>query len=231
VSRATRRELVDLGVGADRIAIVHNGVTPVPDPGVERTPHPSMCLVSRLVPHKQVEHAIDAVVRLREEMPDLTLTVVGSGWWEAELHAHAEQVGAGDSVIFTGHVTDAEKHAVYARSWVMALPSLKEGWGLVIGEAGLHATPAVAYASAGGTQESIIDDYSGLLAEDWEGFVSSLRLVLSDAEQRAKLAAGARTISDEYTWEHAQGSFAEVLAAALDGRRTSTQDPNEIPAG
>ncbi len=37
----------------------------------------------------------------------------------------------------------------------MLLPSLKEGWGLVIGEAGAHRVPTVAYASAGGTRESI----------------------------------------------------------------------------
>ena len=81
--------------------------------------------------------------------------VVGSGWWEAELHEYAAARGAGDTVVFDGHVDERRKHEIYERSWVMALPSLKEGWGLVVGEAGMHGTPTVAYRSAGGTRESI----------------------------------------------------------------------------
>ena len=33
---------------------------------------------------------------------------------------------------------EERKHEVYEASWVLALPSLKEGWGLVVGEAGMH---------------------------------------------------------------------------------------------
>ncbi len=50
-----------------------------------KTHYPSICVVSRLVPHKQIEQAIAAVVQLRGELPDLRLTVVGSGWWEHKL--------------------------------------------------------------------------------------------------------------------------------------------------
>ena len=34
-----------------------------------RPTHPSICVVGRLVPHKQVEHALDAVAELRDELP------------------------------------------------------------------------------------------------------------------------------------------------------------------
>ena len=96
-----------------------------------------------------------------DEFPDLRLRVVGSGWWEAELHAYAaDQVRAG-SVVFEGHVSEVRKQEIYEESWLMALPSMKEGWGLVVGEAAAHRTPTVAYASAGGTRESIVDGVSG----------------------------------------------------------------------
>ena len=44
---------------------------------------PTVAVVGRLVPHKQVEHAIDAVAGAAGELPELRLHVVGSGWWEA----------------------------------------------------------------------------------------------------------------------------------------------------
>ncbi|MEC9053410.1 MAG: glycosyltransferase family 4 protein, partial [Actinomycetota bacterium] len=69
VSRATRDELVALGIDAGRIAVVHNGTDPyrAVDPG--KSPDPMVAVVGRLVPHKQVEHAVDAVVALQAELP------------------------------------------------------------------------------------------------------------------------------------------------------------------
>jgi len=191
--------------------------------------HPSVCVVGRLVPHKQVEHAIDAWVRLRETIPGLRLTIVGSGWWEDELRAHALTRAGGEAIEFTGHVSEEQKQDVYAASWVMALPSLKEGWGLVIGEAGMHGTPAVAYRSAGGTRESIDDGRSGLLADDFEEFVAALERLLTCPNERATLSAGAREMSHRFTWEHAQGSFARVVTLAMKGNSVHSQDPEEEP--
>ena len=133
------------------------------------------------MPHKQVEHAIDAALELRAEFPGLRLAVVGSGWWEATLHEYAAERGAGDTVVFEGHVDEQRKNEIYETAWVMALPSLKEGWGLVVGEAGMHRTPTVAYRSAGGTRESIVDGRSGLLVDDQQDFVRSIRTLLADA--------------------------------------------------
>ncbi len=227
VSEATREELVGLGVDHDRIAVVHNGTDPVLPMADVKSEAPSVCVVGRLVPHKQVEHAIDAFAVLRQRVPGLRLTVVGSGWWEDQLRTHAAGVEGGDEVVFAGHVTEAEKQGIYAASWVMALPSLKEGWGLVIGEAGAHGTPAVAYRAAGGTRESIEDGRSGLLADDFEEFVAGLGTVLTEPGRRAALSAGARDMSHRFTWEHAQGSFARVVALALGGRQVHSEDPEE----
>jgi len=221
VSQATKAELARLGVRGPRVAVVHNGTDPAVEGPRERTPHPSVCVVGRLVPHKRVEHAVDAVLALRERVPGVRLTIVGSGWWESSLRGYVHDRGAGDLVEFTGWVDDAEKEAVYARSWTMALPSLKEGWGLVVGEAARHGTPAVAYRSAGGTRESVDDGVSGLLADDESGFVAALERVLTDAGLRAALSEGARTHSGGRSWERSQEAFASVIAAVLRGERVS----------
>ncbi len=227
VSRATRDELVALGVDRERIAVVHNGTDPVVATGVGKSAHPSVAVVGRLVPHKQVEHAIDAAITLRERHPDLRLHVVGGGWWDAELHRYAEERGAGSTVRFEGHVDEVRKHELFETSWVLALPSLKEGWGLVVGEAGMHRTPAVAYASAGGTRESIAHGRSGLLVEGPQELTAALETLLSDTQRREQLGHGAYEMSHRFTWEHAQESFAHVMAAALRGERVDAQDPDE----
>lgn len=227
VSRATRDELASVGVDAARIAVVHNGTDPVLPTHVGKSAHPTIAVVGRLVPHKQVEHAIDGAIELRRTYPDLRLHVVGGGWWEAELHEYARRHGGGSTVVFEGHVSEERKHQIYEQSWLLALPSLKEGWGLVVGEAGMHGTPAVAYRSAGGTRESIADGVSGLLVDTRDGFTGEMRRVLGDQALRAQLGAGARRMSHLFTWEHAQESFAHVVASALQGVRIDSQDPDE----
>ena len=224
VSQATRSELSDLGVDKSRVAVVHNGTDVLVRVDATKTPYPSICVVSRLVPHKQIEQAIAAAVQLRGELPELRLTVVGSGWWEHKLREYAELLDAGDGVEFTGHVDELRKQEIYERSWVMALPSLKEGWGLVVGEAAMHGTPTVAYRSAGGTQESIDDQVSGLLVDTFPELVAALRRILVDSQTRSRLAEGAREHSGQFTWEHSQAAFAHVVVSAIRNERVSSQD-------
>jgi glycosyltransferase involved in cell wall biosynthesis len=225
VSRATRAELIALGVGRERIAVVHNGTAPPPVIDTPRSATPVLCVLGRLVPHKQVEHAVDAIRALRIDHPEATLVVVGNGWWEDELRRYVASVGADDAVVFTGHVSEARKHQILATSWLMVLPSLKEGWGIVIGEAGSHGVPTVAYASAGGTRESIADGTSGLLVDTPEELTETVRRLVDDTAERRRLGKGAREMSHSFSWAHSQDSFVHVLADVIEGRRVAVEDP------
>ena len=137
VSLPSARELVELGVGNDRIAVVRNGLDRAPRHtlGGRRATEPRVVVLSRLVPHKQIEDALDAVAALRPTVPGLHLDVVGDGWWHRRLVEHAARLHITDAVTFHGHVDDITKHQVVQRSWVHLLPSRKEGWGLAVIEA------------------------------------------------------------------------------------------------
>jgi glycosyltransferase involved in cell wall biosynthesis len=227
VSRATRAELRELGVTGPRVAVVHNGTDPVVNVDARKSLHPSICVVGRLVPHKQVEHAVDAVGALLAEFPDLRLRIVGSGWWESELRAYAAPLVERGAVVFEGHVSEVRKQEIYEESWLMALPSIKEGWGLVVGEAAAHRTPTVAYASAGGTRESIVDGVSGVLVDTPAALTSALGALLRDEAGRCRLADGALRHSAGFTWTHSQAAFAHVVAEARRGVLVNDQDATE----
>jgi glycosyltransferase involved in cell wall biosynthesis len=224
VSRATRAELRELGVTGPRVAVVHNGTDPVVSTHTGKTPYPSICVVGRLVPHKQVEHAVDAARALVTEFPDLRLRVVGDGWWETELHTYAADLIERGTVVFEGHVSELRKQEIYEESWLMALPSLKEGWGLVVGEAAAHRTPTVAYRSAGGTRESIVDGVTGVLVDTPGELVSALGALLRDGQGRAVLAKAALEHAYGFTWEHSQAAFAHVVASARQNVLVNDQD-------
>jgi glycosyltransferase involved in cell wall biosynthesis len=213
VSEATRQELTALGIAAHRVSIVHNGLDdPHPHARAERASVPTICVLGRLVPHKQIEHALDAAAAARSSLPDLHVDVVGEGWWHEQLVEHAERLGICDAVTFHGRVPDRERDALLDRAWLMLTPSVKEGWGIAIMEAAAHGVPSIAYSTAGGVCESIADGETGFLVDDAPGLVKRTEELLTDATLRNWMSDNAREHAARFDWTSTGRRFAEILA-------------------
>jgi len=218
VSEATRREVAALGIPSENIEIVHNGA----EPAAEKAPRsvaPTVLSLGRLVPHKRVELALEAAARLRPEIPDIRVVVAGHGPWLPRLQAHADQLGIADAVSFLGWVDEQTKRRLLSEAWVLAMPSVKEGWGLAVMEAAARSTPAVAFR-VGGLEESIDDGRTGLLADDAEGFTLALRRLLLDPGLRESLGAEAARRARAYSWDMTARRFEAVL--------TGLHSPQEV---
>ncbi|MDX1892281.1 glycosyltransferase family 4 protein [Mycolicibacterium sp. 050158] len=220
VSLPSARDLADLGVNPDHVAVVRNGLdrAPAATMTLARSRTPRVAVLSRLVPHKQIEDVLDAVAALAPRMPELHLDVVGGGWWHDRLVAHAASLGITDAVTFHGHVDDVVKHEVLQRCWVHVLPSRKEGWALAVTEAAQHAVPTIGYRSSGGLTDSIVDGVTGLLVDDHAGLVSCLQRLLSDDVLREQLGVKAQVRSGEFSWPQSAEAMRAVLESVVDGR-------------
>ncbi|MCM0674914.1 glycosyltransferase family 4 protein [Micromonospora phytophila] len=212
VSEATRRELATLGVPPEQVSVVHNGTPELPRTDAQRAPFPLLVTLNRLVPHKRVEVALRAVAALGEELPQLRLVVAGQGWWESHLRELAAELEIAERVEFRGFVTEEEKAALLASAWVALTPSLKEGWGLTIVEAGSAGTPTVAFRDAGGVAEAVVDGRTGLLADDIDDYVAKVRTLLWEHEIRQGMGVEARQHAASFTWQAAGGRFAALVA-------------------
>ena len=222
VSQSSRDELIDLGVTPERISIIYNGID-LPtgfssNADLPRTAAPTLIAVGRLVPHKQVEFAIEALKRFEYSIPDLELHVLGDGYWLDQLHVCAKGFGVESRVHFHGFVDVERKNELLASSWAMAMPSLKEGWGLTIIEAGIHGTPTVAFSSAGGTKESVQDHVTGLLADNTEEFFESLFRILTDTDFRKKLGDNAKKHALSFNWEESGRALDRAIGDTAVGR-------------
>ncbi|WP_310778842.1 glycosyltransferase family 4 protein [Mycobacterium sp. Z3061] len=223
VSLPSARDLVTLGVDGERIAVVRNGLDEAPTQTLSgpRSAAPRVVVLSRLVPHKQIEDALDAIADLRSRIPGLHLDVVGGGWWRERLVEHVQQRGIADAVTFHGHVDDVTKHHVLQSSWVQVLPSRKEGWGLAVVEAGQHGVPTIGYRSSGGLSDSIIDGVTGVLVDDRAELVDRLEQLLSDEVLREQLGAKAQVRSAEFSWRQSAEALRLVLDAVRAGQDVS----------
>ena len=223
VSLPSARDLADLGVDSSRVAVVRNGLDEAPPSSMvtARSATPRVLVLSRLVPHKQIEDALEAVAQLRERVPGLHLDIVGGGWWLERLVQQAARLRISEAVTFHGHVDDATKHAVVQRSWVHVLPSRKEGWGLSVIEAALHGVPTIGYRYSGGLTDSVVDGVTGLLVDDRAELVDGLQRLLCDRVLRDELGAKAAARSREFSWPQSAAAMTRVLHSVHHGDRVS----------
>lgn len=219
VSEATREELAELGIAPDRVDLIYSGNDQPENlekyAVLPRSPRPSIVVLGRLVPHKQVELAIDVVAALRASGRDVDLHIVGGGYWQDALEQHAAARGVADLVTMHGFVDEHVKHSLLASAWVVLMPSGKEGWGLTIVEAGLHATPTIAFHHAGGPRESIVDGVTGYLVDDVSQMTQRTQQLLDDPDLRSALGANAREFAMSFDWLDTGIALEQTLLSVL----------------
>lgn len=206
VSESTASELRGIGVAADRIRIVNNGVE---DPGVllPEAKEPLFLAVGRLVEYKR----IDLLLRLWERVRPVTggrLVIVGDGPERERLEAMA-----GPGVTFAGRVSEAEKHRLMCEAWLLLHPSLVEGWGLVVTEAAARATPAVGF-DIPGLCDSIEDGETGVLARGESSFAAAWCTLSLSAHRRAAMGRAAARRAKRFRWRSTVRQFQAVAAEA-----------------
>ena len=223
VSLPSARDLVALGIDNARIAVVRNGLDEAPAQSLSgpRAATPRVVVLSRLVPHKQIEDALRAVAELLPRLPNLHLDIVGDGWWRQRLIDHGQRLGISGAVTFHGHVDDVTKHHVLQSSWVHLLPSRKEGWGLAVVEAAQHGVPTIGYRASGGLSDSIVDEVTGILVDNHAELVDRLQELRCDPVLRDQLGAKAQTRSGEFSWTQSADAMRGVLEAVRAGHFVS----------
>ncbi len=88
--------------------------------------------IGRLVFYKNLDVLIRAYAEVIEVLSDAKLVVVGEGPMMDEWTKLAQSLGVSNNVLFTGHIPQEQKLDLLTRCSALALPSVFEGFGLVI---------------------------------------------------------------------------------------------------
>lgn len=214
VSEFTRGELLKNGRLDQASAVVlPNGSDPTfQAPGDENgpTPGPVILTVSRLSQadnYKGIDHLIAAMPQIRQKIPDATLRVVGRGDDLARLQGLAAENGLTGIVEFVGYLDDADLEYEFSRCRVFALPSEREGFGLVYIEAMAHGKPCIG-ANAGGTPE-VITPETGLLCP--YANISALANACAEALTRKWNPATIQARADVFSYPRFRDRLKELL--------------------
>jgi glycosyltransferase involved in cell wall biosynthesis len=149
--------------------------------------------IGRLAAVKGVPVLVEAFRAVRDAFPDATLTLVGDGADRQMLEERVRELGLGDTVTFTGYLSQSAVAERLADAEVLALPSFAEGVPIVLMEAMASRKPVVATRIAG-VSELVEDGISGFLTPAGDAGSLSERLVqlLGDRDLRQRMGRAGR---------------------------------------
>ena len=203
VSEALRQEMIGLGMAAEKITALRNGVDlerfrPTDGAAFREAwslGRPLLVSVGNLVPLKGHEQ----VIRALEALPEAHLAIVGSGPDAGRLTALARSLGLESRVRLIGAVGHADLAEVYSAADVLVLASSSEGWPNVLLEAMACGTAVVATAR-GGMPEVVTTAAAGRLIEtpSPDSIAREVTALLDDPPARAAVRAHAEGF--DWTW-------------------------------
>lgn len=203
ISASTRDDLIQKRVPKDHITVLPMGLT-VPTPLAHFTKEntPTLIFVGRLAKTKGVDVLFNVLEAIKHKFPTVKLWIVGRGDNKKRFDTH---------VTYFGFVSERKKFELMARAHIILVPSFKEGWGLIVPEAGIMNTPAVAYNVAG-LQDVIQHEKSGLLVlPHSEAMADGVLRLLTDKKLYASLQKQSQKIARGYSWDNTASVALDIL--------------------
>jgi glycosyltransferase involved in cell wall biosynthesis len=188
---------------------------------------PLLALVGRVVAEKGVFDLLDAVDRLRGDLPDVRAVVLGEGQDRAAAEARSAELGLGDHVHFAGWVEPIEVPAWLAASDIVLAPSrtASDGWaeaqGLSIVEAMAARRPVVA-TDSGGIGDAVEHEVTGLLVGEGrpDELADAVRRLHADLALSGQLADRGRARAVErFSADASADAFSSLFTDLIGARR------------
>lgn len=141
------------------------GVRPSEPAPVTEPPH--AVFAGRLIPEKNAAVLPEAIVDARARVPDLRATIFGDGPERDRIRFEIDRLNAEEFIGLPGFVESAELADSLGSAACMVLPSIREGYGMVVLEAMSVGTPAVVAAGPDNAATELVSDgENGYVARD-----------------------------------------------------------------
>lgn len=200
------------------------GTVTVAEPGTDRAQRatgsggaPHLLAVGSIVPRKGYAVLVEALEALSHL--DWRLTIVGAARDADTLAALETQIsasGLGDRITLAGAQTDSELAVTYQSADVFVMPSLFEGYGMVLAEAMARGLPIV--CTTGGAAAETAPDAAALKVApgDAAAFGAALGRLLGDAGLRRQMAEASWAAGLMLpTWDDTTKIIAAVLSTSV----------------
>ncbi len=225
-SQSTRTDLIELlGASPERIDVAPLGLAPIrrgiaaPEAQtrarMQLGERPVLLSLSAKRPHKNLLALISALALIAAERRPVLVLPGYPTWHEAELRAHAAELGVAADVRLLDWVSEAELEGLWALARAFVFPSLYEGFGLPVLEALARGVP-VACSNVSSLPEVAGDAALMFDPGDPRAIAAAIEALLAlDGAERERARARGIARAQEFTWERTAratlGSYARAL--------------------
>ncbi|HKZ64084.1 MAG TPA: glycosyltransferase family 4 protein [Thermoplasmata archaeon] len=188
-------------------------------------------MVARIVPHKGIEHLVEAA----KFVPDAMFVIVGDGPFLPDVRRLAAEFGVEDRVLVQGKVPHRDLPEYYAACDVFVLPSVSrlEAFGIVALEAMATAKPVVV-SDIPGVREVVTDGVEGLLAEpvNPEDLAAKIGRLLADPGRRRQMGArGREKVEAKFRIDRVADAVLNVYSEVIPAVRPALPPIGRRPGG
>ena len=211
VSAAAKVDIMNYGIEADKIEVIHNGVDTNFYKPSEPTYHEKyrdgmdnlLIFVGRIIEQKGLRYLIEAMPEVLKEHPKTRLLITGKGKFKDRHIQEVKKLGLEDNIMFPGFVPEEEMPNLYSSADIFVLPSLWEVFPIAMLEALASGAPLMA-SDAGGNAEMIEQDGNGRVCErgNTKALADDLRIMLDDPNKLRSMGQRSREIAVErFDWD------------------------------
>ncbi|MCL4418684.1 glycosyltransferase family 4 protein [Patescibacteria group bacterium] len=220
-SNSTKQDLVSLGISEKKISLFPIGIDHARyvKKG-EKSRYPLFVFVGRIGKMKRVDVCVKAMGKVAKKYSASKLFIIGNGPEEDRLETLVKSLRISENIsfinknnFFIDKVKKDIKVELMQRAWALLLPSVKEGWGLVVTEAGICGTPSIV-SNVTGLKDSVVGEKTGIILSEYptEMELSSAMIrIIEDEKLREKLSKEAILYAKTFTWDRCYREFERHL--------------------
>jgi glycosyltransferase involved in cell wall biosynthesis len=164
VSQSLAEKTVAIGIPLEKIRVIPDGVdvASIDPSGPQKEKR--ILFVGSLTEQKGVLQLLEGFMIFHTHHPDYQLVYIGDGPLAGELRKRIEEKHLADAVILRGSLPNSNTLAEMSQVQLLVLPSIDEGFGVVLLEAMASGTPCMGVRS--GSIPEILDGKCGVLVAD-----------------------------------------------------------------
>ena len=171
-----------------------------------------------------LDYLLEAVKRIKADISDVKLAVVGSGDYIGHYRIKAKKLNIESDVIFKGRLPDGQLIKEYQQASVFVLPEYTNAgsFGMVLAEAMACKTPVIG-TTVGGISCVILNNEIGLLVppKDPKALASAIIKLLRDEQLAKKLAEnGYKRVIENFTWDKNVAKTWKIYQGLIDLRNS-----------
>ena len=229
ISESTKKDLQNVGFDESKVKIIPVGMPFAPwsrQDFCEKEPDPTFIYVGRFAKYKGIDACVYAYGEYKKKNSNAKLWIVGK---KDNIYINSVlqpvctlyglscgDVGSNADIIFHGFVAEEKKLELMSRAHLLLVPSIREGWGLIVTEAAAVGTPGIVYKSPG-LVDAVDNGKAGFIVEqnNYRELLVAMESVFIDTMRYELIRENAHNFSQRFSWKRTGEEFNNFLDGML----------------